>query len=38
MRGLLYFIIGILLGLICLFFDGSTVMAQSTATECFRNG
>jgi hypothetical protein len=27
MRDLLYFIIGILLGLICLFFDGSTVMA-----------
>jgi hypothetical protein len=29
MRDLLYFIIGILLGLICLFFDGSTVMAQN---------
>ena len=28
MRDLLYFIIGILLGLICLFFDGSAVMAQ----------
>jgi len=29
MRDLLYFVIGILLGLICIFFDGSTVMAQS---------
>jgi hypothetical protein len=32
MRDLLYFVIGILLGLICIFFDGSTVMAQSTST------
>ncbi len=29
MRDLLYFVIGILLALICIFFDGSTVMAQS---------
>jgi hypothetical protein len=32
MRDLLYFVIGILLGLICVFFDGSAVMAQSTST------
>ena len=32
MRDLLYFVIGILLGLICIFFDGSVVMAQSTNT------
>ena len=32
MRDLLYFVIGILLGLICIFFDGSAVMAQSTNT------
>jgi hypothetical protein len=38
MRDLLYFVIGILLGLICIFFDGSTVMAQGTSTDCFRNG
>jgi hypothetical protein len=31
MRDLLYFVIGILLALICIFFDGSTVMAQSTS-------
>jgi hypothetical protein len=30
MRDLLYFVIGILLALICIFFDGSTVLAQST--------
>ena len=29
MRDLLYFVIGILLALICIFFDGSTVMAES---------
>ena len=28
MRDLLYFVIGILLGLICIFFDGSAVMAE----------
>jgi endonuclease YncB( thermonuclease family) len=38
MRALLYFIIGILLGLICIFFDGSAVMARSTNTDCLRNG
>ncbi len=32
MRDLLYFVIGILLGLICIFFDGSAVMARSTST------
>jgi hypothetical protein len=32
MRDLLYFVIGILLGLICILFDGSAVMAQSTST------
>jgi hypothetical protein len=32
MRDLLYFVIGILLGLICIFFDGSAVMAKSTST------
>jgi hypothetical protein len=32
MRDLLYFVIGTLLGLICIFFDGSTVMAQGTST------
>ena len=32
MRDLLYFVIGILLGLICIFFDGSAVMAKSTNT------
>jgi hypothetical protein len=29
MRDLLYLVIGILLGLICIFFDGSAVMAES---------
>jgi hypothetical protein len=38
MRDLLYFVIGILLGLICIFFDGSTVVAHSTSIDCFRNG
>jgi len=32
MRDLLYFVIGILLGLICILFDGSAVMSQSTST------
>jgi hypothetical protein len=32
MRDLLYFVIGILLGLICILFDGSAVMTQSTST------
>jgi hypothetical protein len=32
MSDLLYFVIGILLGLICILFDGSAVMAQSTST------
>jgi hypothetical protein len=32
MRDLLYFVTGILLGLIRIFFDGSAVMAQSTNT------
>jgi hypothetical protein len=32
MRDLLYFVIGILLALICIFFDGSTVMARVTTT------
>jgi hypothetical protein len=29
MRDLLYFVIGILLGLICVFFDGSTLLGAS---------
>ena len=32
MRDLLYFVIGILLGLIFIFFDGAAVMVQSTST------
>ena len=45
MRDLLYFVIGVLLALICIFFDGSTVMAQSDyygrttqRTTCLPNG
>jgi hypothetical protein len=30
MRDLLYFVIGILLGLICIFFDGSTSRSADT--------
>jgi hypothetical protein len=37
-RDFLWIVIGILLGLICIFFDGSAVMAQTSTTNCFKNG
>ena len=37
-RDVLWIVIGILLELICIFFAGSAVMAQTSTTNCFKNG